>query len=257
VIRTGWVLVNALLATAWHATGALLPTLWGSPRAAARCAHHNRAWSAWILRAAGVKVRIEGVENLPDNSAQVLVVNHESWFDVWALSAHLPVNFRFVAKKELGTIPIFGRAWKNCGHVSVDRSDNAAAIQSMDGAMTRLTTEALTLIMFPEGTRAAGPELLNFKKGAFVIAIQAQVPLIPVGLVGPREAMAKGEWRIRPGSIVIRIGRRIPVDGLSFADRDRLRDHARVAIDALRSGAPLESVGGAVPLGPGLQERTD
>lgn len=242
MIRSAWVMVWAFLATLWHASGALVASVRGSPRAPERCNAHNRAWGRTILRAAGVTVEVEGAEYLPRDRAQVIVANHESWLDVWALSAELPVDYRFVAKKELAGIPIFGRAWRTCGHVSVDRSDRASAIQSLEAAMHRLRDETLSIILFPEGTRSADGRLLPFKKGAFVIALQAGVPIVPVAVLGGHELMPKGSFRVRPGRMRIRIGAPIPVDGMAFEDRDELKDRARVAVQALKDGEALDAV---------------
>jgi 1-acyl-sn-glycerol-3-phosphate acyltransferase len=163
------------------------------------------------------------------------------------MAAHLPVRYRFVAKKELQRIPVFGRAWTRCGHVSVDRGDREAAVGSLDRAWKEVRDENLTMVLFPEGTRSPDGELRPFKKGAFVLAIQARAPVVPVGITGSRKIMAKGASVIRPGTVRIRVGRPIPTEGLSILDRDRLLERCWTAVLALmqegsgRAGSGEES----------------
>lgn len=200
------------------------------------CCHCARGWARGILRAAGVSVELEGAGNLTSGVTRVLVANHTSWFDVFALTAHLPVDFRYVGKKELERIPIFGGAWKACG-ISIDRSDRDAAVRSLEEAREVIRREGSTLIMFPEGTRSPTGELQPFKKGAFVLAIQAGVDVVPVAITGSRKVMPKGRWRIRSGTIRIRVGEPLPVEGLTFDDRDELTHRGwRAVRDLLPSG---------------------
>jgi len=98
------------------------------------CDSVARGWSRAVLKLASVSVRVEGVENLALDGAFIVIANHESWFDVWALAGCLPIDARFAAKKELARIPVFGRAWQACGHISVDRANRASAIESMTRA---------------------------------------------------------------------------------------------------------------------------
>ena len=202
------------------------------------CDWAPRAWGKAILWAAGVKVTVEGMERLDRGGPRIMVSNHQSWFDVFALCAHLPVRFRFVAKKELGRIPIYGRAWKACGHVSVDRGDRDAAIESLGQASEEVKELGLTMVMFPEGTRSPTGELQPFKKGAFVLAIQLQIPLVPIAVVGSRAIMRKGGWRVSSGEITLRVGDAISSEGLAFEDRDELVEQSHTAVAQL-----LESPG--------------
>ena len=231
MIRSAWTYTVALTSLAIRGSDILLSNALGLGRARRVCEDHPRAWCREILRAAGVEVEIEGAEHLEEHRGEILVANHVSWFDVFALAGHLPVSVRFVAKKELEKVPIFGPAWKACGHVSIDRSDRAAAIASLEKAGELIHRNRTTVVMFAEGTRSPDGELKPFKKGPFVLAIQGGVPVVPAAIVGSRGVMPKGAWRIRPGRIRVRIGEPIPVEGLEHEDRDALtvRAHARVA----------------------------
>lgn len=198
------------------------------------CDWAARGWAKTILWAAGVKVVLENVEHLRTDAPQIVVSNHQSWFDVFALGAALPVRYRFVAKRELGEIPVFGRAWISCGHVSVDRGNREAAIESLEQAWREIHEDRLTMILFPEGTRSPDGRLKDFKKGAFVLAVQGQVPLVPMAVLGSRRVMGKGDWRVRSGEIRVRIGEPIPTEGSTIRDRNRLLKEAWEAIFYLK-----------------------
>lgn len=255
-LRTAWVYAVGLALTAFWSLRILALNLVGSDRLAHVTARAPRAWSSGILRAAGVDVRYEHLDRLPRDQAQILVANHESWFDVFALAATLPVDYRFVGKKELSRIPLFGPAWLAAGHYAIDRSDRQAAISSLDQVGTRMREGRHTVVLFPEGTRSADGTLGTFKKGAFVMAINAGVPIVPVAILGSRRIMPKGRWTVRSGDIRVRVGRPIPTGGHTVARRDALTHAAREAIQALKSAdAPGDRVGdGARPPGGGVEE---
>jgi len=165
------------------------------------------------------------------------VSNHESWFDVMALTADLPCEYRFAIKKELERVPLWGAAWQACGHISVDRQNRRAAIQSMGRAREISGDNSDTLIVFfPEGTRSPTGALQRFKKGAFVLALQLGVPVIPVAVIGGRQIMAKNRMRIRSGKMRVVVGEPIPVAGMTFDARDQLVERTRAEIAVLRGG---------------------
>lgn len=230
MIRTLWVGLNGLLATASIASLVIVASLLRVrgrlyPWAA-------RTWSRWILRASGARVRVEGIEHLVQGRAQIVISNHQSWYDVFAIAASLPKTFHFVAKKELERVPLFGRAWKAAGHISIDRSDRQAAIRSLDAAAARMASEEAAVVIFPEGTRSPDGRLLPFKKGAFMLARKSGVELLPAAVSGSRSVMAKGAWRVRKGLITLRYGPPIPAPtGTSV---EAVMKAARGAIESLR-----------------------
>jgi len=240
MIRTLWVGLVSLLLTPWYGLPILIRAALGSRRLGQTCGINPRKWSAGILWAAGVRVVIEGAENLPQERPAIMVANHQSWFDVFPLVAYFPRDYRFVAKKELESVPIFGPSWQACGHISIDRADLSNAIAALESAGKVVREGAPVIIMFPEGTRSATGQLGDFKKGAFVLAIQAAVPIVPAAILGSNEVMPKGSWRIRSGTVRIRIGAPIPVAGLTHDDRDALSRVARGAVARLKEGAPLQ-----------------
>lgn len=252
MIRAAWVALNTLIGTLLLGPimvgGGLLrirsPRLydWG-----------GRTWSRWILWASGTPVRVIGAEKIDPHSPQIIVANHQSWYDVFAMADGIPKRFLFVAKKELERIPLFGRAWKSAGHISIDRSDQSRAIASLDQAGRQLREEKSAVIIFAEGTRSPGDDLLPFKKGAFMLALHTKVPIVPVGIAGTRRVQPKGEWRVRGGPIILRVGDPIPTASMAPTEREalmrRVRDEVRRLRDAARAELPPGPVE-AVPLQP-------
>jgi 1-acyl-sn-glycerol-3-phosphate acyltransferase len=180
-----------------------------------------RIWSKAALRAAGVKVvaRNERFIGAADE-ARVYVSNHVSWFEIFALATMLP-HYRFVAKKELAAIPVFGRAVKEVAAIFIDRGNRKAAFQSYAEAAEQMKA-GVSVAVFPEGTRGRSYELRPFKKGPFVLAIAAQVPVVPVVSWGSREIQGKGELAIHSGVCELTFLEPIPTAGMTYKDRDRL-----------------------------------
>jgi 1-acyl-sn-glycerol-3-phosphate acyltransferase len=231
VIRTIWSALNALIATLFIGTiliGASVVRIkgdiydWGA-----------RNWSRWILWASGVTVKVEGLANVHMDEPQVIVSNHQSWYDVWALAANIPKRYRFIAKKELGYIPVFGTAWKVAGHISVDRSDHAAAVRSLDQAGDLIRNDQSSIVIFPEGTRSDDGKLKPFKKGAFMLALHSGVEIVPVACVGTRAILPKNGWRVRGGTIIVRFGEPIQTTGYDEDNRDELIGRVRGEIERL------------------------
>ena len=239
MLRLLFAYVAGAAITVWYASKAALYSLVRmESRLCRECDTIQRRWTQALLWLTGCRVRVEGGEHLRDGGARIIVSNHQSWFDVFALTASLPTSVRFVTKAELGKIPVFGRAWKGCGHISIDRGDHAAAVESLDVAARRIHDERMTIVMFAEGTRSMSGELQQFKKGAFVLAIKAGVPIVPIGVIGTHQIMPKGSLRFRPGEIVIRVGDPIQVDGLTIENRDTLMARTRRAVAELKGEEP-------------------
>jgi 1-acyl-sn-glycerol-3-phosphate acyltransferase len=253
MIRSVWAWFNGALATAVLGPLVILAAVLGLGR---RSLYDRvgRAWSRWNLWAGGCEVRVEGVEHIDPDSPQVLAGNHQSWFDVFAVAANIPKPFHFVAKKELEGVFLFGRAWKAAGHISIDRSNQAAAIASLDLAGRQMREERSAVVVFAEGTRSPTDDLLPFKKGAFMLALHTGVPIVPFAVAGSRRIFPKGSWRVRPGPIIVRFGPPIPTDELAVGDRDALVARVRSEVRRMRDEArrtlgpgDVENVGPAEP----------
>lgn len=206
------------------------------PRHFRRCADRlTGEWASIVLWGAGTKLVVRNGERLALGRGQILVANHQSWFDVFALGTALGRRFSFVGKKEISRIPVVGGAWERVGNIAIDRSDREAAIASL-GRVDELLREGRTIIMFPEGTRSPSGEMGRFRKGAFVMAIKSQVPIVPVGILGTRDIMKKGSWAISSGTATVVVGSPIGTAGLTLRDRNRLSRECRDAIGALIHG---------------------
>ncbi len=190
----------------------------------------TRIWGAGLLWGSASRVRVHGIDNVDWSQPHVLVANHVASFEILAIAASLPADYRFVAKKELERIPFFGRAWKTAGHISIDRQNRQKAMESLRLAADLIRRDGGTVIIFPEGTRSPDGELQPFKKGAFQLAVEAGVPIIPTIVEGSVEILGKGSSRIRPGVMDLHFGEPIPVDGFPAGRVDELIDvvHGRM-----------------------------
>jgi 1-acyl-sn-glycerol-3-phosphate acyltransferase len=235
VIRTLWVGVNVVAATLFFgliAIGASLLRIRGGVYTWA-----TRQWARAILWASATPVSVRGLENIRLDAAQVVVSNHVSWYDVFAIASVLPVPFHFVAKKELERVLFFGTAWKAAGHISIDRSDRQRAIYNLRQAGEKIRKERSTVIVFPEGTRSRTGQLQAFKKGAFMLAIEAQVPVVPTVVRGSYEIMRPDSWWIRPNRIEVYFGRPLGADELRAASSDAAIEKVRAQMQSML-GAP-------------------
>jgi 1-acyl-sn-glycerol-3-phosphate acyltransferase len=191
-----------------------------------------RAWCNAVLGAAAVREDVAGLENLPAGSC-VLVCNHQSNFDAPFVFARLPKHVRFVVKQELYRIPIFGAALKAMGNIPVERTGSNGDRKRIEAAIEQVRTRT-SILFFAEGTRSTDGKLRPFKKGAAVLAIDAQVPLVPVAVAGAHEITPKGGLWVHSGRpLVLRVGKPIPTTGLGREDRDTLTRQAHDAVAAL------------------------
>lgn len=235
--RTALLVLVGIPATALFSLISLVGGLLHAPREVHDWVH--RTWSRILLALGGIRVEIQGLENVEPWSAQVVVANHQSLFDILALFAVLPVRLRFIAKMELSRIPIFSGAMRQAGHVFIDRSNLRQALRAMRVAGRHMEQEGLTLGIFPEGTRSRDGRLQPFRKGSFVLAIETGTRLVPVAIDGGAAILSKGGMLVHPGPIRIRCAPAIELERLQREDRDVLLRETRDAIagmlGALRS----------------------
>jgi 1-acyl-sn-glycerol-3-phosphate acyltransferase len=210
-----------------------------------------RVWTRALLWAGGVTVRVHGEERMgTGREPRIFASNHVSWYDVFVLAATLP-RYAFVAKAELLRIPIFGAGARAVGTVPIERDNRKSAFASYEAAAEHVRG-GRPIIVFPEGTRGRAYALRPFKKGPFVLAIAAQVPVIPVVVYGTMAIMPKGAWRIRPGVVDLHLLDPVATDGLTYDDRDTLSGtvHARMAEVLERDYGVAPAAGADVPVGP-------
>ncbi len=162
-----------------------------------------RPWSHNTLKLAGITLDIEGMEHL--HGPAVFVSNHQSTIDVVFLPGLLPHTVMFLAKKELLRVPFWGWAFGRSGAILIDRRDPQGAIHSIQNGLKRLPA-GWSVAVFPEGTRSPDGKLQSFKKGAFHIARETGLPIVPIGLMGAREVMPKYSLLLQPGTIYVTAG---------------------------------------------------
>jgi 1-acyl-sn-glycerol-3-phosphate acyltransferase len=203
------------------------PAMWGLGHFGARLA----------LALAGIRYRESGREHVP-GTAVVFCANHESNIDPPVLFEALHRRLHFLYKAELHKIPIMGTVFDVGGFVPIERHDRESAMRSIAIGAESLRA-GNSFLIFPEGTRSRTGDLLPFKKGGFIMAIGAQVPVVPVAISGGREAMRKGSPIVRPVRVSVRIGKPIPTTGLTLDDRDELIGKVRADVQRLLAEGSL------------------
>lgn len=193
--------------------------------------HIGKFWSRMNLCFSLVRVRVKGLEHIEKGRPYVLMSNHQSYYDVWALIGHVPLQLRWVIKKELRRVPIFGFGCERMGHIFVDRGDNEKARRSLEAAGGKIRAGA-SVVFFPEGTRSRDGRLLPFKKGGFAVALAAGVPILPVTVTGSRRVLPRGALVPSPGPIEITIHPPVPVEGYTHDTKEALMARIRAAIES-------------------------
>lgn len=199
----------------------LLAQLIGLPRGDGTIYHRAPLWwTRLLLWSAGTRVVVHGRTASADDEPYVYVANHVSWFDIPSMVHVLP-HYGFVAKRELERVPIFGSAARSVGVIYIDRENRKAAFAAYDDAAARIRN-GQSVIVYPEGTRGDDYRLRTFKKGPFVLAIRAGVPIVPVALFGTIEVNRRGSLMVFPGTVHVHLLEPVPTTGLTYDDRDRL-----------------------------------
>jgi len=184
-----------------------------------------RAWSHGLLWASGVRIKKEFAEPLPPGPF-IFMANHRSTFDIPALLATLPGQTRFLAKRSLFKIPIFGWALALGGFVPVDRGNRSRARVTMTEAADRLRA-GKSILIFPEETRSLNGEMLPFKSGGFLLARESGLAVVPVGIRGTRRVERPGSLIIHPGEVEVRYGRPMEAGGLALGAKRRFLNELR------------------------------
>ena len=188
-----------------------------------------RFWANSILWVSGVRVTVTGTGNLDPGRSYIYMPNHQSNADIPLLLGRLPVQFRWLAKAELFKIPVFGRAMRGVGYISIDRSNRKSAFESLERAAETIRNGTSVLI-FPEGTRSRDGGILPFKKGGFVLAVDSGVPIVPVIIKGTRGIIPKGHFMIRPAPVSMEILEPVETAGYTRKTKDELLERIRAIL---------------------------
>jgi 1-acyl-sn-glycerol-3-phosphate acyltransferase len=221
-IFTIWCWTGCAFSTAFWATVSILGSLAsGSGRLQHYC---MRRWSKdnlWLSRA---RVEIEGLENIDINHPQIFVANHSGLHDILSLSAHLPIQFRWIAKKSLFSVPFMGWHMRRSGYIAIDRENPRNAAKSIMEAAAEIAG-GVNAIAFPEGTRSRTGELGSFHSGAFSLALRTGVPLVPITLDGSYRVIVPKTLRVNPGTVIrIKIDRPIDLSSYQKAEKRKLME---------------------------------
>jgi 1-acyl-sn-glycerol-3-phosphate acyltransferase len=187
-----------------------------------------RFWSKWGLKVAGIRLEVSGLEQVPLSGPVIYMGNHQGNFDIMSLTLAIPRTFSWIAKEELFRIPLFGAAMLRAGYIPLDRSDGRKALKSMKLAAERIAG-GTSVVIFPEGTRTKDGELLPFKRGAFLLAARAGVPIVPFTINGSRAINPRNRLELYPGTIRIGFSCAIETAGVPEAE---LMERVREAVAA-------------------------
>lgn len=187
-----------------------------------------RTWARLILVTTRVRIEVTGLDRLDLHRTYVFVSNHQSHYDTAILFATLPFQLRIIAKQSLGSVPFLGWHLRRTGHILVDRHrpDRRAIL----GWAKRLTAGGLSLIVYPEGTRSADGRVAKFKTGSFHIALGAELPVVPISIVGSRHVMLRGRLAAYPGRVSVVVHEPIETRGLDESDVREFADRAQLII---------------------------
>ena len=179
-------------------------------------------WAWFLLKLAGVKIEVNGLENLTPGESYIFISNHASLLDIPTVCLGLPFQLRFLAKKELFKIPLFGPALLSAGHIKIDRGNLESAVKSLKEAAIVLKKRGYSALVFAEGTRSLNGEVGRFKKGGVILALSMGIPIVPVSISGSASLAAKGVYLVKSGKIKMTIGKPISTEGKDVSARHQL-----------------------------------
>jgi 1-acyl-sn-glycerol-3-phosphate acyltransferase len=191
--------------------------------------YYARLWGKIALLANRVKVKMEGMEHLNGKGPYIFMSNHQGSYDIFALLGHLPYQFKWLAKKELFSIPFFGWAMAAVGYISIDRGGTRDTVEAMNEAAQKIR-EGMSVVIFPEGSRSPDGSIQPFKKGGFTLAIKSKVPIVPIAISGSRDIMPKDRLTATSGEIRMFVDHPIEIQHCSLKDRESLMKKVRETI---------------------------
>ncbi|MDY6824858.1 MAG: lysophospholipid acyltransferase family protein [Thermodesulfobacteriota bacterium] len=194
-----------------------------------------RMWSRVILTVTGVRTSIKGKEKIDKRQSYIIISNHQSHFDIPALIIRLGVQYRWIIKKEIRKVPLFGYALDASKNIFIDRSDRQSAMESINTGVERLP-EGVGVLFFAEGSRSPDGKIQKFKKGGFTVAIQKGLPILPVTVNGSRRILPKHTLVFSSGKIELVIGDPILTQGYTMDQIDQLMETTRNVIAASFKG---------------------
>jgi 1-acyl-sn-glycerol-3-phosphate acyltransferase len=213
-----------VLSTVAFGVVAVLLAMVGQVRLASRLC--GGGWARVNAAITPMLVSVKGRDNMVSGQSYVIVSNHQSQYDIFVLYGWLGVDFKWVMKKELRTVPVIGYACDRLGHIFIDRTDRAAALRTLTEARERIVN-GTSVLFFPEGTRSRDGRLGQFKKGAFRMALDLELPILPVTIAGTKTILPPRTSKLFPGRARMTIHPPITTTGRSIEDLKELMDETR------------------------------
>ena len=244
MLRLIWLAIIAVLVTIPAATATILVAAVKSTSPLIETI--IRWWAKSLVRAAGIDLRAENAGVIETDKRYILVANHYSYMDIPCIFAAIPQPIRFMAKVSLFKIPIFGWSLARAGFIPIDRKNRRTAVKSFDLAAERIR-KGNTIVVFPEEGRSREKKMRPFQRGAFLLALKSEQPIVPVAIDGTHEVFPATRWRVTPGVVTIRVGTPLPTAGLTLRDKDRLLTESRAQIHQMLFGVPEPPAEGHPP----------
>lgn len=197
---------------------------------------YARSWSRFLLRVAGIRVRMEGADMLRPGERHIYVANHASLFDIPVILANVPDNVRIMYKRELERIPVFGWCLRISPFIAIDRERSREAADVLDAVVSTMRTGSSVLV-FPEGTRSEDGHVQAFRRGAFTLAVRSGRSIVPLALVGTASILPKGTKRINGGEVGLRIGAPIavPAEATRAEEKELMETVRQIIVKAVDS----------------------
>lgn len=237
MLRTLWVVLVALAVTIPLASLTILVAIFRSNSILIE--KIIQVWSRSLVRAAGIDLRAENVDLIDPKQRYILIANHYSYFDIPCIFAAIPQPIRFMAKASLFKIPIFGWAIGRAGFIPIDRKNRRTAVKSFDMAGERIR-KGNTIVVFPEEGRSRERKMRPFQRGAFLLALKSELPIVPTAIKGTYEVFKANATRVTPGPVTVTLTPPIPTAGLTLRDKDRLSAESRARIQMILFGEVSE-----------------
>lgn len=196
-----------------------------------------RSWGRVIAGAAGITLTVENEERIDPSRRYILVANHHSYFDIPCILGTVQQPVRFMAKVSLFKVPVFGWGLKAAGFIPIDRKNRSKAKASFDLASSRIK-RGNSIVIFPEEGRSREFRMKPFQRGAFLLAIRSELPIVPMAIVGTYAVMPAGRWSIRPGRVVVKIGEPMETTGLTVGAKEELMERTRATIEQMLGPEP-------------------
>jgi 1-acyl-sn-glycerol-3-phosphate acyltransferase len=204
-----------------------LSALWISPKFASTV--FGMFWARLNSIATPMFVNIQGLEFIDKKQSYVIVSNHQSFYDIFILYGWIGIDFKWVMKSSLRKVPFLGSACEKIEHIYIDRSNPAAAIKSINQAKEKIVN-GTSVIFFPEGTRSTTGKIGTFKKGAFIFAMEMDLPILPITIIGTKNILPAKTLDLFPGKAEMIIHPPVPIENYKDKDIQLLMDHIKEII---------------------------